>query len=182
MRFRIILLLVIIFGYVFFINLCYDGKVTKESFNDNGKKNIVASDYKEDFNEVKEDILGFIIIPKINIKRNLYPLDSSLNNVDKNIEVLKGSSMPDVSGGNFILAAHNGESPIAYFHDLDKLENGDEVTIGYGDIEYRYVISNKYEVQKTGKVEIKRDKNKKTITLITCKGENEQLVVIGYSK
>ena len=39
-----------------------------------------------------------------------------------------------------------------------------------------------YDVLKTGKVAIKRDKNQQTITLITCQGSDRQLVVIGYLK
>ena len=39
-----------------------------------------------------------------------------------------------------------------------------------------------YKVVKTGKVSFKRDSNKKTITLITCYGTSEQLIVIGEQK
>ena len=37
---------------------------------------------------------------------------------------------------------------------------------------------NIYQVEKTGKVDIIRNKEKTTLTLITCSGDNEQLVVI----
>ena len=52
--------------------------------------------------------------------------------------------------------------------------------VNYNSQEYTYKISKIYEVLKTGKVSIKRDKNKSTITMITCKGSDKQLVVIGY--
>ncbi len=129
-----------------------------------------------------EEYLGSVRIPKIGVDNKLYPIGSSLNTVDKNIEVLSSSKMPDERGGNFILAAHNGYSPIAYFHDLDKLDILDEVFVSYNGVDYRYVIDDIYDVVKTGKVEIKRDKSKSTITLITCKGEDKQLIVIGYLK
>ena len=130
----------------------------------------------------EDDVLGMIRIPKIDIDNKLYKIGSPENNVDKNIEVLSSSSMPDVSGGNFILASHNGFSPIAYFHNLNKLEIGDIVYVFYNGVDYRYEISDIYDVIKTGKVEIKRDKSRNAITMITCKGEDKQLVVIGYLK
>ena len=46
---------------------------------------------------------------------------------------------------------------------------------------YTYIVENKYEVEKTGMMDIKR-KNKNTLTLITCIGLNKQLVVISYLK
>ena len=100
--------------------------------------------------------------------------------MEKNIQILKESNMPDETNGNFILAAHSGFSSIAYFHNLDKLNIGDEVTVNYLNNDYKYIISDKYDVLKTGKVSIKRDKSRSTITMITCKGEDKQLVVIGY--
>ena len=128
----------------------------------------------------KERPIGTINISKINLNNNLYSINSKLNTVDKNIEVLKSSDMPDVNNGNFILAAHSGFSSIAYFYNLYKLDIGDEVIINYNNRKYVYHISKIYDVMKTGKVSIKRDKNKRAITMITCKGKDKQLVVIGY--
>ncbi len=128
----------------------------------------------------EETYLARIIISKIGLNRPLYSLNSKLNTVDKNIEILKNSDMPDVINGNFILAAHNGYSLISYFHNLHKLQIGDEVNINYNDKKYTYRVSKIYDVIKTGKVAVKRDKNKTTITMITCKDDDKQLVVIGY--
>lgn len=122
-----------------------------------------------------------IEIPKIDLKKEVYPNDSIKNNVDKNIQVIKGSSMPYVDGGNFILASHSGNSSIAYFKRLDELNYNDEFYIYYKNIKYRYVIGDIYDVNKTGYVEIKRDRSKNSTTLITCKkGTNMQTVYIGY--
>ena len=132
-------------------------------------------------NEVLEDeYLGIISIPKIGLRKKLYDIGSYRNDVDRNIEVLDSSKMPDVMGGNFILAAHNGNTSLGYFRDLHKLKVGDEVTIDYKNKNYVYEVSKIYDVLKTGKVAIKRDKSQSTITLITCLGNDRQLVVIGY--
>ena len=122
-----------------------------------------------------------IEIPKIDLKKEVYPNDASKNTVDKNIQVIEGSSMPNVDGGNLILASHSGNSSIAYFKHLDRLNYNDEFYIYYKDVKYRYVIGDIYDVPKTGYVEIKRDRSKSATSLITCKkGTGMQTVYIGY--
>ena len=88
--------------------------------------------------------------------------------------------MPDKKG-NLILAAHSGTSAIAYFKHLDQVSINDEVYVYYKDKKYNYIIKKIYDVDKTGFVKINRDKNKQTLTLITCKkNTNKQTVFIGY--
>ena len=182
---RFLVIISIIFTYVFCLNNVYsyhvaDNKnVTKDSHNSSKINNAYEASTSNP-EEIKEEVFASVRIPKININRNLYPINSKRNTVDKNIQIIKESDMPDKDNGNFILAAHSGFSSIAYFHDLDRLEIGDEVFVNYLNNDYKYIISNKYDVPKTGKVSIKRDKNRSTITMITCKGEDKQLVVIGY--
>lgn len=129
---------------------------------------------------VYDEYLGVIQIPKISLKRYLYNIDSSQNNVNKNIEVLKSSDMPDVIGGNLILAGHNGNTSAGHFRNLHKLSLGDNIIINYNGVNYNYKVDKIYDVLKTGSVAIKRDKSKNTITLITCLGSDRQLVIIGY--
>ena len=129
-----------------------------------------------------DEKLGVIEIPKINLKRYLYKVDAYQNNVNKNIEVLKSSDMPDVKDGNLILAGHNGNTSVGHFRNLYKLSLGDDIIVNYKGKSYNYEVSKIYDVLKTGTVAIKRDKNKNTITLITCLSSDRQLVVIGYLK
>lgn len=89
--------------------------------------------------------------------------------------------MPDVDKGNFIVAGHNGNSYISFFKNLHKMNSGDLINIYYNGYKYVYKYDNFYEVEKTGTVNIVRDKNKTAVTLITCKrNSNKQLVFIGY--
>lgn len=182
--FRFLVISFLVFGYSFLcVSMSDVSRKNVKAYSVN-KDNLKTSNNYEELSEstLDDDILGKVNIPKIGISNNLYKLNSPLNTVEKNIEVLKSSNMPDVKGGNFILASHNGLSTIAYFHNLNKLEVGDDVYISYNGVDYRYYIDHIYDVMKTGKVEIKRDKSKSTITMITCKGEDKQLVVIGYLK
>ena len=181
---RFFIIFSIIFTYVFCLNNVYSYQVAskgniKDSHSvskpsDTNDSNTFVSEEKEG------EVFASVRIPKININNVLYPINSKKNNVDKNIQIIKESDMPDVLNGNFILAAHSGLSSIAYFHNLDSLDAGDEVIVNYLNNDYKYIISDKYDVLKTGKVSIRRDKNRSTITMITCKGEDRQLVVIGY--
>lgn len=180
---RFLIILFIIFIYVYCLNNAYSyRKVDNINIAKNShslvKENDVNVSLPEDNKKI--EVFASVRIPKIGINRNLYSINSKQNTVDKNIQILKESNMPDEVNGNFILAAHSGFSSIAYFHNLDKLNIGDEVFVNYLSKDYKYIISDKYDVLKTGKVSIKRDKNKNAITMITCKGEDRQLVVIGY--
>ncbi len=120
-------------------------------------------------------------IPKITLKQEFYPNDKEKNNVDKGLQVIETSKMPNVKSGNLIIASHSGSSSIAYFKNLDKLNINDVAYIHYKNQTYKYVINNIYDVEKTGYVNIKRDKTKQTLTLITCKkNTNKQTIYIGY--
>ena len=112
--------------------------------------------------------IGTLEIPKINLSRGFTAIDSPYNTVNKNIEVVKQSNYPDVLNGNFILAAHSGNSYLAYFKNLYQLTLGDKAYINYKNHRYTYKIVNIYQQEKTGKIAIYRDLNKNTLTLITC--------------
>ena len=144
-------------------------------------KEETKEEIKKEKKDNKIDYLAVIEIPKINLKKGLYNIDSINNNVNRNIEVLKESNMPDYINGNFILASHSGYGSIAYFHNLNKLSVNDEVYIYYSGKKYIYKVSDIYEIDKTGKASIKRDMSRSTLTMFTCKGNTDkQIVVISY--
>ena len=145
------------------------------------KKEVI--EIKNNFNNLdsynKYDYFMKIEIDKININRYIY--NDSRNNIEENITYHELSSMPNVLNGNLILMAHSGDSVISYFNKLYLLDKNDVVYIYYNNYKYTYIVENKYEVEKTGMIDIKR-KNKNTLTLITCIGLDKQLVVISYLK
>ena len=124
--------------------------------------------------------IGVLEIPKINIKRGFLNINDKGNNVNKNLQVIKGSDMPDVKNGNLIIAAHSGNSYISYFKNLYKLSNEDVAYVYFNNINYTYKVAGKYDVEKTGKVVIHRDNKKNTLTLITCSqtDKSKQIVYI----
>lgn len=112
--------------------------------------------------------IGVLEIPKINIKRGFLNITDKNNNVNKNLQVIKGSDMPNIKNGNLIIAAHSGNSYISFFKNLYKLSNDDIAYVYFNNIKYTYKVAGKYDVEKTGKVVIHRDNKKNTLTLITC--------------
>ena len=170
---------------------------TYNSYKDNKKEQEILDTFYEEQEEIKEIIndnndknditinnsnyLAVLKIDKINLEKGLYSIDSNMNNVDYNIEILKESKMPDIENGNLILAGHNGSSSVSFFRNLEKLKKDNDVFIYYNGFKYRYKIDKFYDVNKTGKVSLIRE-YKTSITLITCKkGTNDkQVVYIGY--
>ena len=133
---------------------------------------------------ISYNYVGVLEIPKINLRKGFTSIDDKNNDVNKNIEVLKESDMPNVVGGNLIIAGHSGTGRIAYFSNIYKLSNKDIINIYYNNKKYIYEVVDKYEIDKKGIMNIRKDKSKTTLTLITCSTSNEkkQIVIISYLK
>ena len=115
---------------------------------------------EEELGEVTNDYIGYLTIPKINLKKGFLDMRSELNNIEQNITVIEGSSYPDKEKGNFIIAAHSGSGWKAFFNDLYKLSTGDIAEISYKGKKYTYKIVNIYKQEKTGKIAIYRNYEK----------------------
>ena len=193
----------LVFVGVLFISSDYLSRIKEEVFNDmnilmsedslpevekienipeveNVKEEVNSNTIVEDnSSEVKEEVInwdkyyGIIEIPRIGLKRGFYNLDSKYNNIQYNVTMVQGSSMPDIEKGNLILMAHSGDSYISYFAYLYRLGIGDYAYITYNGSKYKYNIVNIYNVDKNGTVEIVRNYDKTTLTLITCTKDND---------
>lgn len=116
--------------------------------------------------------IGYLEIPKLGFKRGFYSLASEANNVDQNIEVINGSQMPDKDKGNLIIAGHSGTAWNSFFKTLNQLAIGDKASVIYQDKTYTYQITKIYRQANTGKISIKRDYQKTSLTLVTCTSED----------
>lgn len=129
--------------------------------------------------QTKVNYIAILKIPKIKLERGLVEPSSYLNNVKYNLQWIDGSSMPDQVNGNVIIAGHSGSARVSYFRKLDQLVIGDSVSIDYKNITYNYKVVDIYDIEKTGTVEIIKNKNTTTLTLITCRhNTNKQIVII----
>lgn len=160
------------------MNLALSGVVTKDTIpsgeeEKEEEKEEIKEIKEEDNNYTYEEYLGIIDIPKIELYKGFYSKTSNLNNVKFNLYVLPSSNYPDVENGNLIIAGHSGNYNNSYFANLYKLEKEDTITIHYNNNKYIYQITNIYTEEKTGKVRIFRNKNKTTLTLITCTKDDD---------
>lgn len=131
--------------------------------------------------EENYNYIGVLEIPTINFKRGFFNIEDANNNVNKNIEVLTNSDMPDVTNGILAIAGHSGSGRTAYFKNLYKLNIDDEINIYYSNTKYIYKVNRNYEVDKNGIIDISRDKEQTTLVLTTCSSKKDkQVVVIAY--
>lgn len=136
---------------------------------------------EENKTEQKEiNYTAIIEIPKINLKRGVVDSTKNFSSINYAISVDKNSNYPN-ENGNFILYAHSGNSNIAYFRNLNKVNKNDSIYIYYSGVKYEYKITNKYTIEKKGTANVISSKDKRYITLITCSQEqkNKQIVLVG---
>lgn len=169
-----------------FIN-SLEQKQVEEFLGKKEKQPVIDQDSQvKDDNEIKlisnysYNYIAVLEIPSISLKRGLVNKNDRNNNVNKNIEILKESNMPDTINGNMILAGHSGNSRISFFRKLNLVKNGDIIYIYYNNVKYIYKVVNIYLEVKDGDISIDRDNNKTTLTLTTCSQEQKgkQLIVI----
>jgi LPXTG-site transpeptidase (sortase) family protein len=152
--------------------------IKEEQIIDKNDKTTSDEVEKEKKPKVKYDYIAVLKIPKINLEKGLVEKSSKYNNINYGVQILKESDSPDVINGNVILAAHSGTANISYFRNLDKLDLGDDAIIYYQGNTYNYKVVKKYDADKTGKINIKRDRNTSTLTLITCRHNTDKQIVI----
>ena len=128
--------------------------------------------------EENDNIIGYIKIDKLNINEKLYKINSSENNVDKHVTILKESVLPDKENSIIFIAAHSGTGDIAYFKDLDKLKIRDNIILNINKKNYTYTVKEMWEDPKNGYININKEKEKQLI-LTTCSPNNskKQLIV-----
>lgn len=143
---------------------------------------IVEEIKKEKSTKVNSDIkyTAILELPSINLKRGVVDSTKNFSSINYAISVDEHSNYPDKEG-NFILYAHSGNSNIAYFKKLINVNVGDSVYVYYEGVKYNYEITNKYDIEKTGKADVLFSNSDKYITLITCNPNRKgyQVVLIG---
>lgn len=146
--------------------------------NDNYDTDLyVEEDTKE---KSKTNYIAVLEIPSINLKQGLVNSDDNFDSINYAISIDANSTYPD-QNGNFILYAHSGNSRIAYFNDLYKINLSDDLYVYYNGIKYHYKVFDKYNIDKTGKAYVINSNINKYITLITCNQQEKgkQIIIIG---
>lgn len=159
-----------------YLNNHREKELIKENIN-----NYFTIEEEKIINE-KYNYIAVLEIPSISLSQGLVDINNKYNDINHNVEILNKSNMPNIENSNLILSGHNGNTNMSYFKNIYKINKDDFIYLYYKDKKYIYKYSHYYEVDKTGSINIIRDLNKTTITLITCKNNsnNKQLVFIGY--
>ena len=197
-RFLIIGSFLIIFGlvalagkYVYNYSLNKSDEEKVEQFFEQEKVNETKEEIEETIVEEKKeetvvsdsyDYVGVLEIPSIKFKRGFLNTNDKNNNLNKNIEVLQNSDMPDVENGLMAIAGHSGTGRIAFFQNLNKVKEKQQIYIYYKNIKYIYEVVDNYEVEKNGVISIPKDKSSSVLVLTTCSPEDDGKQVIVISK
>ena len=167
--FRTILLVLVVLSFTTLIKLDHQERTT----------NTIPINYPIKVSKTVqiEKPIGKIEIQKINLEKPLYSINSSHNNIEENVTILKESILPNKENSILFIAAHSGNSNISFFKDLDKIDVGDEVVINYQDNQYTYVVTDIYEQEKNGYISGIRNQ-KKQLILTTCCPNKEKCQLI----
>ena len=132
---------------------------------------VVESDYV-DVNNL--EYYGYLVIPKVNMKLGFYNVDNEKNNVGENVTLI------DTGINNtYLLAAHSGSGPLAYFNDLRYLSVGDKITLIIDGNIMNYEVVNIRNEIKNGKINIKNEKNQVILTTCNQVKKGYQLIIEG---
>jgi sortase A len=128
----------------------------------------------------------YLTVPKLGIERAVVKVDS--DTFDKSLAAYPGSALPNEEGNVFI----SGHSVLPKFYNptdyktifstIHTLEEGDEILLELGGVEYRYVVRSKRVVDPKDISVIRPPATGKFVTLMTCNPPGttlKRLVVLG---
>lgn len=155
---------------VFFENEAQETQKNDGNLNKDNKK----------INNYSYDYIAILEVPSISLKRGLVDKSSYANNVNRNIQILNESDMPNVSNGTMYLASHSGSSYVSFFKNLNKVKINDLIYIYYDNVKYTYKVTKVYEELKDGDISFYKSKTKTHLVLTTCTPNHKgyQLVVV----
>lgn len=148
----------------------YNEKLTTSSIVDVFSDPEITSseEYMDILNLNRDGVMGYISIPKIDIKIPIYHGTSS-EVLSKGVGHLEGSSFP-VGGESThaILSAHRGLPSARLFTDLDQLEVGDKFYIYILDQVYTYQVDQVLVIEPSETEALQIQDGKDLVTLVTC--------------
>lgn len=115
-----------------------------------------------------DGLIGYIDIPKINVKLPIYHgvTDKVL---EKGVAHLPNTAFPIGGVGNHsVLSAHTGYPTQVFFDNLNELEIGDEIKVSVLDETLTYAVTAKNIVKPDNISLLSVDEEKDLLSLITC--------------
>ena len=137
-------------------------------------------EYMASLNLNGDRMMGYVEIPKINIKLPVYHTTDE-NVLEQAAGHLEGSSLP--AGGestHAVISAHRGLPSAALFTDLDKLTEGDHFLLYILDDILCYEVDKISVVEPEETQDLKVEEGQDLVTLLTCTpyGVNSQRLLV----
>ncbi len=129
-------------------------------------------------NRNNENYVAVIEIPVINLKTGIVKSDWSFYSMNRAVSIYPTSKMPNEQNSNFILFAHNGNTVVSFFKNIYKLKKNDDIYVYYKSKKYHYLVTNNKEISMSNSTPVMQNKSTSTITLITCKNNNDNYRVV----
>lgn len=124
--------------------------------------------YLSCLNLTGDGMMGYVQIPKINIKIPIYHTTSE-EVLEKAAGHLPGSSLPvGGEGTHAVISAHRGLPSAALFTDLDKLTEGDHFLLSVLDETLCYQVDQITVVEPTDTSTLVAEEGQDLVTLLTC--------------
>ena len=148
----------------------YNKKLTSASITDVFTSTEVesSSDYLEILDIDQKGTMGYISIPKIDVKIPIYH-GTSAKVLQKGVGHVEGSSFP--IGGettHSVLAAHRGLPSARLFTDLDQIKKGDKFYIYIMDQVFVYQVDQILVIDPSNTEPLQIQGGKDYVTLVTC--------------
>lgn len=127
----------------------------------------ILNEYNVLLNFNNNGIMGYIEIPKIDVKLQIYHGISEVC-LEKGAIHLENTSLP-IGGENThcAISAHSGYPTQKFFDDLEDLENGDIFYINVLDKKLKYKVYS-IDIVEPDKMSFEILENKDIVTLVTC--------------
>ncbi len=137
-----------------------------DAFSDPEVEN--SSEYLDILNVDQNGTMGYISIPKIDVKIPIYH-GTSTKVLQKGVGHLEGSSLPvGGSGTHAVLSAHRGLPSSKLFTDLDQMKKGDMFYIYILDQVYTYQVDQVLVIDPSNTEPLRIQEGKDYVTLVTC--------------
>lgn len=115
-----------------------------------------------------DGLIGYIDIPKINVKLPIYHGDTD-KVLEKGVAHIPNTAFPIGGIGNHsVLSAHTGYPTQVFFDNLNELSVGDEIKVSVFDETLTYAVTAKNIVQPDNISLLSVDDEKDLLSLITC--------------
>lgn len=155
----------------------YNQKLTSMNWNMSAED---KGEYESELNFNNDGSMGYIDIPKINVKLTIYHgTDDSV--LQTSIGHLEGTSLPvGGKGTHSVLSGHRGLPSAKLFSDLDKLREGDTFTVHVLNETLTYEVDQIRVVDPTDFTDLTIDPDQDYMTLVTCTpyGVNTQRLLV----